>query len=114
MIAISELEGAHGFQFPLRDLCNCHTVCDLGEGKEILQNQSCNKREVFSFGSNIFEPGVENQNRKSTTGEIKVSDLSYKHAKQSDPRLAWLMFHNKFQMYCGVKERERVNNEKRL
>ena len=40
---------------------------------------------------------------------IKVSDLSHKRAKQSDPRLAWFMFHNIYIEYSATKNKEEIN-----
>ena len=37
-------------------------------------------------------------------GCVKVGGLSNKRAKQSDPRLGWIMFHNICKMYRDVKE----------
>lgn len=52
---------------------------------------------------NEKEPGMEGQKRRSKTGEIKVAGLSNKRAKQSDPRLAWAMFHSICAMYRDAK-----------
>jgi hypothetical protein len=52
---------------------------------------------------NEKEPGMEGQKRRSKTGEIKVAGLSNKRAKQSDPRLAWAMFHSICTMYRDAK-----------
>ena len=40
---------------------------------------------------------------------IKVSGLSHKRAKQSDPRLAWFMFHNIYIKYSATKNKEEIN-----
>eukprot|EP00545_Synedropsis_sp_CCMP1620_P002775 CAMPEP_0119009844 /NCGR_PEP_ID=MMETSP1176-20130426/4633_1 /TAXON_ID=265551 /ORGANISM="Synedropsis recta cf, Strain CCMP1620" /LENGTH=491 /DNA_ID=CAMNT_0006962423 /DNA_START=277 /DNA_END=1750 /DNA_ORIENTATION=+ len=47
---------------------------------------------------------MEGQKRHSKTGEIKVAGLSNKRAKQSDPRLAWAMFHSICAMYRDAKK----------
>jgi hypothetical protein len=39
-----------------------------------------------------------------TTGEIGVSGLSNSRAKQSDPGLAWMMFHSICKIFCEGKE----------
>ena len=43
------------------------------------------------------------------TGTIKVSGLSHKRAKQSDPRLAWEMFHNIYNMYSDINNKEETD-----
>ena len=42
---------------------------------------------------------------------MKVSGLSNKRAKQSDPRLQWIMFHKICVMYRDVKEEEKNANK---
>ena len=44
------------------------------------------------------------QQKRSSTGEIKVRGLSHKRTKQSDPRLQWIMFHKMCIMYRCVRE----------
>ena len=41
---------------------------------------------------------------------IKVSVLSHKRGKQSDPRLAWFMFHNIYRMYIDFNNKEEGNS----
>ena len=40
---------------------------------------------------------------------IKVSGLSHKNAKKSDPRLAWLMLQNIYLMYWDINNKEERN-----
>ena len=40
---------------------------------------------------------------------IKVSGLIYRRAKQSDPRLAWFMFHEIYRMYSDINNKEERN-----
>jgi hypothetical protein len=54
---------------------------------------------------NAREPEMEGQTKKSLTGEIRVAGLSNSRAKQSDPRLAWVMFHSICKMFREGKER---------
>ena len=57
---------------------------------------------------NAREPEGPTQSKKSSNGEIKVASLSYRRAKQSDPRLAWAMFHGICAMYRhGKRETEK-------
>jgi hypothetical protein len=52
---------------------------------------------------NAREPGMKNKSKRSKTGEIKIGGLSHKRAKQSDPRLHWIMVHRIVKMYREAK-----------
>ena len=41
---------------------------------------------------------------------IKVLDLVHKRTKQSDPGLVWFMFHNIYQIYSDIKNKEERNS----
>ena len=58
------------------------------------------KRVLDRVNSN--EPGRKG-GKKSRTGEVKASKLSKRRARQSDPRLQWMMTHRIIQMYRDVK-----------
>ena len=60
---------------------------------------------------NELEPAMENQQKRNKTGKMKVAGLSFKRAKQRDPRLAWIMFHNIFKMCRDVIKDERKHCE---
>lgn len=47
---------------------------------------------------------MKGQKQHSKTGEIKVAGLGNKRAKQSDPRLAWVIFHIICTMYRDEKK----------
>ena len=47
------------------------------------------KKEVNKYGESLFSGGKN----ACTSGEIKVSSLSNVRARQSDPRLSWIMYH---------------------
>ena len=55
---------------------------------------------------NNIEDGHYNQSKKSRTRLVKVSSISNNRARQSDPRLACLMFHQIAQMYRYIREKE--------
>ena len=55
---------------------------------------------------NNREDGHDNQRKKSKTGLVKVSSISNNRSRQSDPRLAWLMFHMIAQMYRDIRQQE--------
>lgn len=54
---------------------------------------------------NAVEPGREG-GKKSRTGVVKASKLSMRRAKQSDPRLQWMMAHRIAQMYRDAKRQQ--------
>ena len=62
-------------------------------------------RLVIKRVKNI-EDGHDNQRKKSRTVLVNVSSISNIRPKQSDPRLAWMMFHKIAQMYRYIKEQE--------
>ena len=41
---------------------------------------------------------------------IKVSGVFHKSSKQSDPRLAWLMLHRIYPIYCDINVKEERND----
>ena len=42
---------------------------------------------------------------------IRVSGLSHKRSKQTDPRIAWFMFHKIYHMYSDNKNKEEINSD---
>ena len=60
-------------------------------------------RSLIKRVKNI-EDGHAKQRKKSRTGLVKVSSISNNRVRQSDPRLAWLMFHKIAQMYTYIRE----------
>ena len=60
---------------------------------------------------NELEPEMKNQWKRNKTGEMKVAGLSFKRAKQSDLRLAWIMFHKICKMCIDVMKDERKHRE---
>ena len=55
---------------------------------------------------NNREDGHDYQRKKSRTGLVKVSSISNNRSRQSDPRLAWLMFHKIAQIYRDIRQQE--------
>ena len=55
---------------------------------------------------NNREDGHDNLSKKSRTGLVKVTTISNNISRQSDPRLAWLMFHKIAQMYRDIRQQE--------
>ena len=58
---------------------------------------------------NEEEENADGQKRNTTAGTIKVSGLSHNRSKQSDPSLAWDMFHKIYHMYSYIKNKEETN-----
>ena len=57
---------------------------------------------------NEQEPRAEGQTKFSKTGEIKVGGLSNRGAKQSDPRLAWVIFHCVCEMFRNGRKKQQA------
>ena len=63
---------------------------------------------------NNIEPDGSDQLQSTSKGMIIVSSLSHKRAKQSDPRLAWYMFHTICAMYRDVAKKTEEYHDKLL
>ena len=114
MVAKAELEGVHGFPVAHKELGHRlnDLIMELGVRKTDIGDKSklqLAKRVISRI--NCLEPISGEQVKWSRTGEIKVSGLSHKRAKQSDPRLAWLMFRKICEMCRDVRTRERKQRE---
>jgi len=59
---------------------------------------------------NTTEQDAIGQKKRSNTGEIKVSGLSHKRAKQGCPRLSWIMFHKICGMLRCIQKSEASHN----
>ena len=80
--------------------------CDVSEAVEKLFPGRERKEDAMKMHAkrvlrrvNKREPGMENKKKRSKTGMIKVGGLSHKRARQSDPRLQWIMVHRIVKMY---------------
>ena len=118
MVAKAELEAVHGFPVNRRELGHRlnNLVGDLcsANNKQRPDMQDKSKKQFARRvvrRVNMLEPGMEGQKKKSKTGEIKVAGLSHKRAKQSDPRLAWIMFHKICRMCRDVRTMEQQHRE---
>ena len=58
---------------------------------------------------NRNEEVAEGQKQRTRTGLIKVLGLRHNRAKQSDPTIAWFMFHKIYRMYSDIKNKEERN-----
>ena len=57
---------------------------------------------------NEEEKKLEEKKRKTRTGMIKCLVLIHKRAKQSYPRITWLMFQNIYLMYRNTNNKEKI------
>ena len=83
-----------------------HGVGCQDDNKTIKLRSALRYDRILTDLVNKEEENAEGQKRKTTTGTIKVSGLIHKKEKQSDPRLAWEMFHNIYHMYSDIKNKE--------
>ena len=58
---------------------------------------------------NRNEEGAEGQKQRMRTGMIKVLGLNHKRKNQSNPSIAWFMFHKIYCMYSDIKNKEKIN-----
>ena len=111
IVSTTETEGARGL---LRDN---NTISD--ELQQVLSgvgrrdaNNSIKTHSALRYARRLIsrvnkeEENAEGQKRKMMTGTIKVYGLSHKREKQSDPRLAWEMFHKIYNMCSDTKNEE--------
>ena len=104
VVVAADIEGAHGLpintfsisyelQFVLASV-KARPTC-----KKITYSAAAKYCPVVVKQVNVSGEAHDNQRKKSRTRLIKVSSLSHNRAKQSDTRLAWIMFHNLAHMY---------------
>ena len=74
--------------------------------KDITTNSSSKYTRSVINQVDHKEYGPDMPRKKSRTRLVKVSSIRNRRARQSDPRLAWLMFHNIAQMYRDIREQE--------
>ena len=74
--------------------------------KDITSNSSCQYTRSLIKRVNRKEDGHYTQRKKIKTGSVKVPSIRNNRSRQSDPRLAWLMFHKIDQMYRDIRKQE--------
>ena len=108
VVASADIEGAHGFPIDDNTLgvelqLVINVVNARKSNKEITTKASSQyTRSVIKQVKNI-EDGHDKQRKKSRTGLVKVSRIRNNRARQSDPRIEWLMFHNIAHMYRDIR-----------
>ena len=74
--------------------------------KDITANSSCKYTRSAIKRVNRKEDGHDTKIKKIKTGLVKVSIIRKNRARESDPRLAWLIFHKIAQMYRDIRKQE--------
>ena len=107
--------GTHGCQSRVgRRAWFSHLSQGAGTSNNILcelHSEKHQRSDKFKRKFSDLEPGTKEPKMKSKRGDIKVAGLSHKRAKQSGPRLAWLMIHKICQMRRDARTRERAQQE---
>jgi hypothetical protein len=110
VVASTEMKGAHSAPInrkmigtQLSKIVSTLNLTKLERDVQVKSNLAYARKVIRRV--NAKEEDMEGQKRKSRTGEIKVAGLSNKRAKQSDPILAWLMFHSICRMYRHMRNK---------
>ena len=111
VVASSEIEGAHGLPIDVNTLGGelqlvIRAMNARQSTKVITPRVSSQYTRLVIKRVNNREDGHDNQRKKSRTGLVKVSSISNNRSSQSDPRLAWLVFHKIAHMYRDIREQE--------
>ena len=113
-VAYSELKGAHGIPSTRKTfaLKLDSMLTDLYGAKARKESSKLAYARNVIRRVNDIEDDRVGQKKRSNLGEIKVRGLSHKRAKQSDPRLAWIMFHKIVRLYRDVIKEESLEASK--
>ena len=115
VVAVAEIKGAHSLPQTRKLLAeNLHKLLQtMGKRTDEVDHKTkqAYARSVIQR-VNKREPEKVGQKKRSAAGEVKVRGLSNKRAKQSDPRLQWIMFHKMVLMYRHVIDEEMKNADK--
>ena len=109
VVASAEIEGAHGLHIDDNTLGGrlqlVIRAMNAQQSTKVITPKASSQytRLVIKRVNNIGD-GHDNQSKKSRTGLLKVSSISNNRSRQSDPRLACLIFHKIAQMYRDIRE----------
>ena len=108
---MAEIEGVHGFPIDVNTLgVKLQLVIKAANARQstkyITPKASYQYTRLVIKRVKNIEDGRDMQRKKSRTVLVKVSSISNNRARQSDPRLAWLIFHKIAQMYRDIREQE--------
>ena len=111
MVASEEIESAHGLPIDVStfgaELKFVTKVVNAQKSTKEITPKSSSKYTCSAINRvNRIEYGHYKQRRKSRTGLVKVSIMRKNRVRQSDPRLAWLVFHKIAQMYRDIRKQE--------
>ena len=108
---MADIEGAHGFPIDVNTLgAELHLVIkafNVQQSTKYISPKPSSKYTLSAIkGVNNIEDGHDNQRNKIRIGLLKVSSISNNRVRQSDPRLASLMFYKISQMNRDIREQE--------
>ena len=111
MVALEYIEVDHGFLIDVNKLgaelkIFIKAVNARQSTKDITDNSLSKYTRSVINQVNCIEDGHDTKRKKSKTGLVKVSRIINNRSRQSDPRLAWMMFHRIAYMYRNIKEQE--------
>ena len=106
---MAEIEGAHGLPIDVNTLASemklfIKSVNARQSTKDITDNSSCKYTRSVIKLVNRKEDGHDTQRKKRRTVLVKVSSISNNRLRQSDTKLAWMMFHKISQIYRDIRE----------
>ena len=111
VVAAEDIEGYHGLPTDT-DMTSAElqyvvaSVKERTKCRKITHNAASKYCCAVKNRVNVSQEAHDKQGKKSRTGFIKVSSLSNNRDNHSDPRLAWMMFHNINHMYRDIKKQE--------
>ena len=110
MVALTEIEGANRLPIDVNTLGAelnffIKSVNARKSTKDITANSLSKCTGSVIKRVNCIKDGNYSQQNKSRTGSVKVSSIRNNIERQSDPRLAWLMFHKIVKMYRYIREK---------
>ena len=113
MVAAVEIEGPNRLTIDTASIASeLHSVVESVKArptfKEIAPQSSENHCRTVVKRVNVTKEAHDKRSNKIRTGLIKFSSLSNNRAKQSDPRLYWIMFHKIAHMYRDIRKQENV------
>ena len=109
VVAWAKIECDHGFPIDFNTLGSelqlvIRAVNSRQSTKVITPKASSQYTRSVIKQVNNREDGHDNQRKNSRIGLVKVSSISNNISRQSDPRIAWMMFHKIDHMYRDIRE----------
>ena len=109
VVALAEIEGVNGLPIDVNTLgANLKFFIKAVNARKSTKDITANSLSKYTRPVikqvKCIEYGHYSQTKKSRTGSVKVSSITNNIERQSDPRLAWMMFHKIVQMYRDIRE----------